>query len=98
MGLGGDSGNGGHARFGAYSRYLSSAEREGVPHWQLKGPHQAVPTHYVPQCQVEMLVTGVRHLQYVCASPAQGMNLIRMARDDEYLSELLHFIGVFTIG
>ena len=82
-------------RFGVYPKYLPEPERSAIPHWRLKGPHESVPTMYVPQVQVEMLVTGARVANYVSCSAAQGLNLIRVRRDDEYLAELLHFLRKF---
>lgn len=82
-------------RFGAYPRYLPQEERRLLPPFKLKAPHESVPTMYVPQVQVEMLVTGARVATYVSASASQGLNLIRVARDDAYLTELLHFLRKF---
>lgn len=82
-------------RFGAYPRYLPQEERRLLPPFKLKAPHESVPTMYVPQVQVEMLVTGARVATYVSASASQGLNLIRIARDDAYLTELLHFLRTF---
>ena len=82
-------------RFALYPRLLSAAEASTVPHWQLKAPHEGVPAQYVPQVQVEMLVTGARMANYVSVSACQGLHHVRVTRDDEYLTELLHFLRIF---
>ena len=42
-----------------------------------------------------MLVTGAKAATYLSCSAIQGMNIMRMERDDDYLAELLHFLSVF---
>ena len=57
--------------------------------------HDRLPSQYVPQLMVEMLVTGAEQATYLSASAAQGINLIRVPRDDEYIAELLHYLREF---
>ena len=84
------------AGYGVYHEYISNPDvRSSVPFWRLRGPHDQVPTQYVPQVMVEMLVTGAPAANYVSCSATQGINVFRVERDDEYLSELLHFLGAF---
>ena len=88
--------NGAKGGYGVYHEYISNPDvRSSVPFWRLRGPHDQVPTQYVPQVMVEMLVTGAPAANYVSCSATQGINVFRVERDDEYLSELLHFLGAF---
>jgi hypothetical protein len=44
---------------------------------------------------MEMLALDVSTNLFISATAHQGANLLLATRDDSYLSELLHFIGVF---
>ena len=82
--------------FGLYPRYVEEGgSASGVPSWMHRPPHTQLPGHYVPQVQVEMLATGARSCLYVSATAMQGINVLRVERDDAFLTELLHFIRVF---
>ena len=78
-----------------WTRYLSEEERACIPWYETRGPHDHLAAQYVPQVQLEMLATGARGGNYVSASAFQGLNVIRVARDDAYLVELLHFVRRF---
>ena len=82
--------------FSLYPRYVHERHgRNELPFWRLRGPHQCLPTQYVPQVMVEMLVTGAPSAMYVSTSATQGMSLLRVQRDDVYIAELLHFLRAF---
>ena len=82
-------------RFGVVCKYLPLAHRDSLPFWQLKAPHDSLPVQYVPQVQVEMLCTRTNRCTFISASATQGVNIIKVERDDAYLAELLHFLRVF---
>ena len=82
-------------RFAAFASYIPHAVRETLPSWMVRGPHESLPVQYVPQVQVEMLVTGATRATYISASAAQGINLITCRRDDAYLADLLFFLRLF---
>jgi len=79
----------------AYVDYISADARGTIPMHEWRGPAEAIPAHYVPQVQLEMLVTGSRRNHFVSATASQGLNVLVMHRDDAYLSELLHFVRAF---
>lgn len=82
-------------RFQVLTRYVPRGRRGAVNFFWLRAPHERLPCQYVPQLQIQMLVTGTTEALYVCGSACQGINLIRVRRDDEYLSELLIYLAAF---
>lgn len=60
-----------------------------------RGPHAQLLSTHVPQVQLEMLCARCRAGRLLSASACFGINEFRMERDDEYLSLLLHFLGLF---
>ena len=84
-----------HRQFQVLTRYVPRGRRGAVNFFWLRAPHERLPCQYVPQIQMQMLVTGTAEALYVCGSACQGINLIRVRRDDEYLGELLTYLAAF---
>ena len=83
------------ARLRVWPRALSAAERTRLPWYEVRGPAEAVPVQYVPQVMLEMLCTRTHASRLVSCSACQGLNVFRIARDDDYLGEMIHFITNF---
>ena len=70
----------------------------GQPSYVLsdKGPPTACPPSHMPQLQWQMLCTGTSSALLCCESATLGMACFRVARDDDYLADMLHLLAAFT--
>ena len=70
----------------------------GQPSYVLsdKGPPTACPPSHMPQLQWQMLCTGTCSALLCCESATLGMACFRVARDDDYLADMLHLLAAFT--
>lgn len=96
-GSGSDSSEESAQTFSVLLDYLDEeeAKERRVPMYERRGPHGHVAPQFVPQLQWEMLAAGTSSGTLASCSSHQGLNLFSSERDDAYLGELLHYIGLF---
>jgi hypothetical protein len=58
-------------------------------------PRSRVPSHFVPQLQLQMAAAGLRSALFVSRSCEHGTNFFRVPRDDVYCQAMLRLVSHF---
>lgn len=59
-------------------------------------PFIKIPTYYIPQIQMQMLVTGAVKCVFISWTPSNGTNVFIVDKDIEYCQKMMHMIAMCT--
>lgn len=85
-----------HAPFRAGGTTWKSSRRAAFA-FSDPGPYNEVAAWHVPQVQLEMLCLGAhcRATNFLSCSATQGINIVRVKRDDKYIARMLQYARIF---
>jgi hypothetical protein len=85
-----------HAPFRAGGTTWKSSRRAAFA-FSDPGPYNEVAAWHVPQVQLEMLWLGAhcRATNFLSCSATQGINIVRVKRDDKYIARMLQYARIF---